>query len=229
MPFLPCCPKIGEPEDGDCIFVQAFGRNSITDKDLGRIVWEAISKSASLSETFTFLSYNDFDPGRVNRVLAKKTVRLSKKYKIPIIAQWEVVYCIWEMDHYWFLENQTEIDCLWPPKQGYYATMDVKLECREKMRARRKNRPIEVCHPAMAARAVAVIWKTKVNLVIEPVYPWNFFRHELWVWDAGSIQAWTRRFIAFRDPRDWWLLRECFGRFVHHSYRGWISFIPVLG
>lgn len=229
MPFLPCCPKIGDLEEGDCIFVQAFGRNSIPDEKLGQTVWEVISKSSSLSEIFTFLSYGGFDPGKANRALAKRVVRLARKYKIPIIAQWEVIYCVWESNHHWFLDNQSEIDCLWPPKQGYYATIDVKLESRERMKARGKKKPIEVCHPAMAARAVTIIWKIGVSLIIEAIYPWNFWKQELWIWDSDSIQPWTRGFIRLRDPREWWLPRECFGRFLHHPLKRWISLIPALG
>jgi len=227
LPFLPCCPKIGELEDGDCIFVQSFGRNSIPDKDLGKTIWEILHKSKSLSEALTFLRYSGFDPGKPNRALAKKAIRLSKKFKIPIIAQWEVIFVIWESERKWFLDNQAEIDCLWPPELGYYATFHVKLECREKMRARGKSRPIEVCHPAMVARAIPVIWKTGVNVVIEAVHFWSFFKGELWVWDEDSVQPWTRAFVRLKDLREWWLSRESFGRFVHHLLKGWVSFIPV--
>lgn len=228
MPFFPCAPKIGELRDADCIFVQAFGRNSMPDDKLGQKIWEVLRKANSLSEVFTFLSYSGFEPGKANEALAKKIVRLAKKYSIPIIAQWEVVYCIWLTQRLWFADNEKDIDCLWPPEMGYYATFDVKLASRQKMRERNKKRPIEVCHPAMTARAIPILWKIGVNVVVEPIQPWSFFKEELWVWDDKSIQPWTRGFIRLKWINDWWLIREMFGRFIHHPIKGWVSFIPPI-
>jgi hypothetical protein len=227
LPFLPCCPKIGNIEEGDCIWIQAFGRNSWPDEELGKIICDILKKSSSLSEAFTFIRYLGFDPGSVNKALSKHAVSLAKRYEVPISGQWENIYCIWESDLEWFLDNQNEIDCLWPPELGYYATWHVKLESRERMRARHRKRPIEVCHPAMAARAIAIIWKLRVNVITEAVYPWNFWKNPLWVWDINSVQAWTTAFIRLADPREWWLSRESYGRYFHHLIqKRWVSFWP---
>lgn len=240
VPLLPCSPKIGELEQGDCVFVQAFGRNTLSDEDLGERIWQAKNNSDSLGETFTFLGYQEggFDPGDSNRALAKKAMDLAEKYEIPIIAQWEVVYAIWEMERKWFFENQSEISCLFPPEQGYYATWDVKLESKAMMEERGKSNPIEVCHPAMKPRAIAIIWKTGLHLVAEGVSIFDFWKDELWVWDSESIQPWTRRFIGLEDLKTLlrerfeaiekiWLIREFGGRLVHHPIKGWVTFIPV--
>src|SRR3989338_6748877 len=40
LPFWAAVPKIGELEEADCIFVQAFGRNNYTDAELGRVLWD---------------------------------------------------------------------------------------------------------------------------------------------------------------------------------------------
>lgn len=239
--FLPCTPKIGELEQGDCIFVQAFGRNSIPDEELGKTVREKISKDETLNQRLKSLNDDDFDPGKSNKALAKKALRLAKRRDIPVISQWEVVYAIWELDRQWLLDNQSKIDCLWPPEEGYYTTFDVKQECKKRMKQRGKSKPIEICHPAMAARATAIIWKTGTDLVTEGIKPWSFSKNELWVWDSSSIQPWTREFVPLEALRNgWWLLkdpkerilkgiwwiREGSVRFLHHPLKGWVTFIP---
>lgn len=240
LPFLPCSPAIGRVEQGDCVFVQAFGRNTIPDEELGETVWKAIRKGNSLSETFTFLNYNGkkVEPGQANEALAERAMRLAEQYDIPIIAQWEVIYAIWQLHRRWFLENKKRIDCIWPPQQGYFATYDVKLQSREKMRERGKSNPIEVCHPAMKARAVPIIWGMGIDVIAEGVAPWNFWRNETWKWDAESVQPWTRGFLRpgvskknlLRNPlqaiKGVWLPREFAGR-IHHLFKGWVSFVPA--
>lgn len=226
IPFFPCCPRIGNLEEADCIFIQAFGRNSIPDAELGEVIWKILSKGFSLTGIFTLLSRNGFESGEPNKVLARKTLALAKKYGVPIIGQWEVIYAIWQLDRRWFFDHREEIDCLWPPRCGYYSTWEVKLASKEKMKARGKKRPIEVCHPAMTARVIPILWKIKIGVVVEGVYPWNFYRHPLWVWDKDSVQPWVRAFIKLQDPRTWWLARESYGRFVHHPLYRYISFIP---
>ena len=226
MPFFPYCPGIGRLENGDCVFVQAFGRNAISDKDLGKTLWKIISRSGSLDETFTLLLYSGFNPGRANEALARKAISLAKKYQIPIIAQWEIVYCIWQDERSWFFDNQEEIDCLWPPEFGYFATWHVKLASCERMRKRKKLTPIELCHPAMVGRAVPIIWKMKIGLVVEGVSVLDFWKDELWVWDKDSVQSWTRSFVSFLSLKEGWLPREVLGRYAHHLVKGWVSFVP---
>lgn len=223
VPFLPSCPAIGRLKNGDCIFVQAFGRGSIADNDLGKALWDILKRTSTLDETFTILKYGGFRPGMSNRALAKYSMKLSDRLRVPIISQWEVAYCIWEDNPEWFFAHQSDIDCLWPPEFGYYATWHVKLASCERMRTRGKNYPIEVSHPAMLARATAIIYSIGVRPIVEPVSMLAFFRHPLWVWDRDSIQPWTTKFIGL-NPINSWLVREIFGRFVHHPFKRWISF-----
>jgi hypothetical protein len=93
------------------------------------------------------------------------------------------------------------------------------------MKARGKSRPIEVCHPVMATRAIKIIWKTGVNCIIEAIRPWNFWKSELWVWDEESVQPWTRSFIGF-SVASTFLPREAIGRYIHHPLKRWTAFLP---
>jgi len=225
IPFFPCCPTIGDPREGDCIIVQAFGRNSIPEDILGKVIRDLRAEHTSLDALFTVLKRKKFHPGKPNWSLARKVLSFAGDDTPLIIGQWEVLYCVWEYDRRWFLSHQERIDCLWPREIGYYSTWDLHVEAKQCMERRNKKRPIEICHPAMAARVIAIAWKLKINAVIEGVYPWSFHNHPLWVWDEKTLQPWTRNFIKFGDPRNWWLARESFGRYIHHPRKGYISFV----
>ncbi|OGE80468.1 MAG: hypothetical protein A2660_01225 [Candidatus Doudnabacteria bacterium RIFCSPHIGHO2_01_FULL_45_18] len=209
LPFWAAVPKIGELEEADCIFVQAFGRNNYTDAELGRVLWD-LRTEVRLSDldAFNLLAQRAFEPGASNRALAKYAMQRAYKYNIPIIAQWEVVFAIYQMDPNWYVSNRDLIDCLWPPKEGYFATWHVKVLSKERMRSRILCRPLEIAHPAMTVRAVPIIWSLGLNPVVEPISARESTRHELWVWDQSSIQPWTRNFQA-------WKVRELMGRVAH--------------
>lgn len=239
FPFFPACPAIGRKEDADCIFLQACGRNSLPDEGLGKVLWELrIRADMDDLEVFRLLSYQKFDPGRMNRALGGYCKRLVNTLNIPLIGQWETLYAIWESDPRWYLEHRKMLDVLWPRPEGYFATYHVKLDSRECMIRRGLSRPLEVAHPAMLARAVAVIWRTGVAPIVEPVSPFTFWAHELWLWDEDSVQGWVRRFLpSSHDIFDReqesivdklmpsFLKRECLGR-IHHIVFGFVSLRP---
>lgn len=209
LPFLPAMPRIGNVEQADCIFVQAFGRGSWIDAVLGQILANVlIAAKGDDSSALNILRMRGFKPGESNFALARHAMRLHERYKIPIIAQWEVVCAIFILDPAWYWERQKEIDAIWPPTEGYFSTYHVKMASREKMLARGKCRPLEVSHPAMISRAVPTIWKLGVAPIAEGVSLFNFRSHELWVWDPNSVQPWTR---GFRN----WIPREAIGRGLH--------------
>ena len=222
LPFLPCCPKIGELIEADDILVQAFGRNLFDDESLGKVISRLLQRAKSLGEAFALLTYEGFDPGKPNMALAKKAIRLAKQFRIPIIAQWEVVFAIWQLDRRWFFDNQSQIDCIWPPELGYFATWHEKMDSKEAMRVKGVYHPIELAHPVMLPRAVAILWKLQVPVVVEPVRPWSFFRHELFVFDKKTVQWWTGAFWRFS------CLYEVLGRPHHIFIKRWVSFIPPL-
>lgn len=219
LPFLPIVPRIGNPEEADCLFVQAFGRNEFDDRSLGKVLWDVRSQAGMDDvEAFNMLVYRSFNPGKPNRALARVAMRLSDWLSIPVIAQWEVVFAIFQMAPEWYFANRGRIDSIWPGKEGYFATHHVKVFSREKMLGRGLSRPLEVAHPSMVARAVPVIWKLGMNPIVQGMSLWKFWTHELWIWDKESVQLWTRSFAL-------WLLREIPGR-AHHVAFGYVALRP---
>ncbi|MFA5107546.1 MAG: hypothetical protein WC497_04440 [Patescibacteria group bacterium] len=211
MAFIPGAPRIGTLAEAVCIFVQSFGRNMLDDDILNRVIWGLRQNFGFQDEAvFDEMVRRGYEPGASNRALARHAVCLAKRYLIPIISQWEVVYAIYLMDPGWYRANANNIDAVWPPHEGYFATYHVKEQSRERMRCRRlTGRPIELAHPAMLIRAVPILWKLGLNPIVESVSWHAFWKHELWVWDGDSIQPWTRGFAH-------WLNREIiFGRILH--------------
>jgi hypothetical protein len=212
LPFWPSVPGIGRVEDGDCLFVQSFGRNHFTDNELGRILWNIRSRTKlSDYESFVLLRQQGFDPGDSNRALArysKKLFHQLSKNGPVIISQWEVVYCLFEMDPVWYLKHRSDIECIWPPEEGYFATAHVKQASKACMLNRGKKHPVEVAHPAMITRAVPIMWGAGISPIVEQIKLFHASRHELWVWDRRSVQPWTRSWEN-------WRTRETLGRVAH--------------
>lgn len=219
LPMLPGTPAVGDITESDCRFVQAFGRNDFTDSELGKRLWE-LREKAELDDTktFTLLAYRDFEPGKWNRTAAKRVMRKMRVDKKPCEAQWEVAYAMYLADPQWYLDHQLLIDCIWPPKEGYFATYHVKLFSKEAMQRRGCSRPEEIAHPAMVARAIPIIWKIGLDPVTEGIPWWRVSKHELWIWDEDSVQWWTATFFR-------WLIREIPGR-AHHIYHGLVALCP---
>jgi hypothetical protein len=237
MPFLPSIPGIGSTADADCIFVQALGRNSFPDEGLGKGLAQLRRKAGPHDlKAFNHMKAFGFDPGESNRALARMAMKRSGQLRIPIIAQWEVVYAIWEMNSGWYVHHLNKIDCLWPPEGGYFSTRDVKIMSKERMLARGCRRPLEMAHPAMIARAVTILWKLGISPIVEPVSVLDFWKSNLWVWDKKSVQPWTRGLFHLPDLdlpvgeyikglREVWIVREWLGR-IHHIVHRWVGIIP---
>ncbi|HXV26409.1 MAG TPA: hypothetical protein VD862_00035 [Candidatus Paceibacterota bacterium] len=219
FPFIPAVPAFGKREDADCVYAQAFGRNSLSDDELGATLYRLRTEvDMDDWQAFTLLAYRGFDPGKSNRAIARYCKRAVRERRIALIGQWEVMYAIWDEDPAWYYDHRELLDIVWPPREGYFATRHVKLLSRECMHKRGCSRPLEVAHPAMVTRAVSVIWALGVTPIVEPVKPFRFHRHELWVWDGDSVQGWTRRFRS-------WVIRELAGR-AHHLLVGWLALTP---
>lgn len=207
--FFPAVPQMGQVEDGDCIFVQSFGRNRYGDVDLGRLIWNirGVHRTSDIEALSLLMNYG-FDPGKSNYALAQAAMNLCNKYRIPIIAQWEVVFAIYHIDFHWYTRNQHFIDTIWPPQQGYFATAHVKQISIEWMRNRGLGKPIEIAHPAMIARAIPIIWALGVIPIVQEVRMGKAEQSDLWMWDENSIQPWTRSWNN-------WRMREFQGRIAH--------------
>ena len=210
LAFVPGVPRIGRLKDAVCIFIQSFGRNALDDDILGRVIW-GIREHTDHDDLSSFLELKrkKFDPGDSNYAIARHVMRLADRFSIPVMGQWETIYAMWELDPEWYQANRARIDCIWPPREGYFATYHVKEMSHEAMRQRRlSGRPLEVAHPAMAARAIPILWKLGLSPIVEPVSLWSFWKHPLWVWDKNSIQPWTRSFVS-------WIPREMVSRILH--------------
>lgn len=210
--FFGYSPKIGNEAEADCIWVQAFGRNTYPDQDLGATLVALRQDAAKLrQDPFVLLQRFGFDPGQSNRALAKEAIRLVTTLHIPVQAQWEVAFAMYELAPVWYAVYRCMVDCVWPPASGYFATFHVKMACAALSRARRRNRPLELAHPAMKIRAVPIIWR----ISFEPIVAESKRQDSLWVWDANSVQPWTR---SFRQ----WIVRETIGRYLHV----WFTVLP---
>jgi hypothetical protein len=199
---------MGTLEMIDCIFVQAFGRNMFQDKDLGKILWKILNEcNQDVIRTLTMLKYQGFDPGATNRAIARFVMKLHNLFGVPIITQWEVAYAMFEINSAWYMEHAADIDVIWPPELGYFATWHVKVISKQRMLARGCSRPLEIAAPAMLARAVLTIWKTGV---VPIVLSSAMLKAEgLDVMDKDSIQPWTTSMTA------WIVKREVLGRIAH--------------
>lgn len=203
----------------DCLLIQAFGRRHYADAglraDLERI---ALPRQTDPAAALAALAEAGFDPGSSNRALAQLTVSryLTHNSALVVIAQWEVVFALWQASPARFerLLQQRQLVCLWP-EDDYYATWHVKSASVTVMRQLGLNRPIELTHHGMTARAIMILWRLGVAPVWElPDIPY----------DAQSIQWWTR------GP--WlWVFRETPGRVVHVWFprrpeRRWVAWLP---
>ncbi len=195
LPFLPYCPAIGRPEDGDCAFVQSFGRNNYSDFGLSARL-RRLRDQGRMNDIRTFgLLYKDgFDAGAPNRALALEAIMDYQKFGDPIQAQWEVAFAMWEKAPHWYRRHATEIDCVWPTEDNYFSAYHVIELCKQLSRLRRRYRPRLIAHPAMRVRVVPILWKLTFNPVVESVSIRRFRLDPLWVLDQDSVQRWTRDF-----------------------------------
>ncbi len=215
FPFWAWCPEIGEPEDADCILVRAFGRNQIDDDELGTKILRIRSMSdGDNKRAFDRLRRGGFLSGAFNDEVALQLFLYVLDTSHVLILQWEVAFSMFNLSEEWYRDNEHRIVVLWPPKSGYFSTYEVKKASVEEMRKRGLSCPLEVAHPAMIVRAVMIIWRLGANPIVSP-------SKQLWVWDGGSVQPWTRGFGL-------WLIREVLGR-VHHIVFRLVAFRPPKG
>jgi len=190
----PGAPSIGNLVDAVCILVQAFGRNMFSDSELVPVLKEALSRYKDELEVLRYLQRLGFDPGLPNLRLAALAMRLCDQLKIPIIAQWEVVYAIFQLDAQWYLDHTSLIDTVWADSR-YFSTYHVKAASKKFMVKRGLHgRPLELAHPAMLARVIPILWKLGLDPIVIGIDPATIHSHELWVWDEHSVQPWTRTF-----------------------------------
>lgn len=181
----------------DSVLVQAFGRNSIPDKQLPEIA--KLHDSLSDEEVFEILKNMKFDAGDSNRALAVVIRReLVTGRPIEPIVQWEVADALYEDDPEFYKIYQNYIHTLWP-KSDFYPTFQVKADSVSVMDSLGIHNPKELSHPDMMIRALGILAKLGVEAdVLAEKIPF----------DARSVQAQARG--PFR-----WTVRESLTRIEH--------------
>ncbi len=184
----------------DSIAVQAFGRVSYTDDEVGGKVNDLLDWAKESAgrlyehEAMQLLDENGFNPSLVNNFLAQEAINRHRRFPAPVYAQWENAFAMYKTDKQWFEQQLAfhQLFICWPPRQGYLATYGV-LESAYKLGSKK---PYLVGQPAHIARIVLTAWAVGMRPVVEgfqdPEDNW------LWIWDECSIQPWTRNFNAWR-------------------------------
>ena len=191
----------------DVILTQAFGRNSVPDKELPELERTRHDLGSDLA-MFEFLSSTGFDAGVSNEALAKRLIEeLTDESKVvEHAAQWETVYALWELQPDIYDRYSRYIHVLWP-KGSFYPTYAVKADSIDVMDKVGLYNPIEFAHPDMMVRAVAILGK----LGVQP----DIMRTEV-PFDPKSVQAQVRGEVP-------WTVRETLTR-VEHLVFGRVSF-----
>lgn len=206
--WVPGCPPRGNPEDADCVFGLAFGRNSIPDSDLWRVgaEWEQHWLFDDWSTRHALLKRR-FDPGQANVSLAHDAVWYAEKYNIPrLILQWEIYVAL---PTEWFQKHPGRASAIWPPAHfvKYWNSRDVATEGLEMMKRRgfRFRRPALLMHKWHALRSYLLVRPILgKNLIVLPQGTECF--------DPKSVQPHT-------TSREEWLKRDWLAR-GHHIVNG---------
>jgi hypothetical protein len=206
--FLPGCPDIGQTDQADCLYVQAFGRSMFTDKELQGMAWLCRESPLSDEEKYAKLHALGFYPGDSNVELAIAAWVIIARRPQLAIMQWEVGFALWQEYPCWYNEHRLELVALWPSVAvDYFPTIDVTRQSFALAKVRGKSRPRVLANSWMIIRAALIVAKLEGHLPIVRDM-------DLRIMDPSSIQRWTRSWWR-------WLPREFIGRCVHVVYR-WV-------
>lgn len=183
----------------DVTLTQAFGRNTITDKELP-IVEAVRAHAQNDEEAMEYLDAIGFDPGDSNRALAAGIAEQLQNPDTVIeqITQWEVVYALRQTQPELYERYGRYIHSLWP-KGNFYPTYAVKADSIAVMDEIGAYNPIEFAHPDMMVRARAILGRQGV---------WADILAADIPFDARSVQA------QVRGPLPW-TVREAATRVEH--------------
>ena len=189
----------GSMHHDDVICPQAFGRNTWTDEEVagklsdlfqeGPAAWQKLDDLAR----FRKLESVGFDPGEVNRQLAKYCYELSyRDNTLPqtIVGQWEVLYAVYQINPLWYINIWCNHHAIWPPVDGnYLSTRGLLEEVFEKISSRKRVRLVaQSVHLARCVRLADKIFGQERVVVPGsslPLYDWQ------------SVQPWTRDQASF--------------------------------
>ncbi len=191
--------QAGDYHLNDVTLTQAFGRNSIEDKELPLI--ESVRANAQSDEdAMQFLDSVSFDAGDSNHALAAVLAEqlTTSETVIEQIAQWEVVYALRQDFPDVYKRYQRYIHSLWP-KGDFYPTYQVKADSIAVMDEIGAFNPIEFAHPDMMVRARAILGRQGV---------WADILAADIPFDAKSVQAQVKGPVP-------WMVREFLTRGEH--------------
>lgn len=144
----------------DCTIAMAFGRNTYPDDELAKVY----SQYRHLHRLYDGNDYlmcqqlraDGFDPGQVNRDLARRCQELSYDWRV-IIVQWEVAVAL---DPAWYEKHQGQIVAIWPSQEcavaGRFGTRDVMVAAIDYMHHHDLKRPRILAHRRHLLRACMV-------------------------------------------------------------------------
>ncbi len=198
-------PVIG---NHDVVLTQAFGRNTIPDKDLAE-VGVARKLYGSDEATFDYLEkHRGFDAGESNRALARVVAEDLRNPDIirDHVLQWEVAEALRKLDPELYETYKEALHILWPQRSAY-RTYEVKSDSVKVMDEIGLHNAFEFAHPDMMVRALAILNKLGVAAdVLTADIPF----------DPNSVQR------QVRSSKDW-ELREFLTR-GHHLATGLVQF-----
>lgn len=201
------------PEDShraDFICPTAFGRNTYSDKEVGKIVRTKRNELGDDIATFEWLKSQGFDSGYPNALIADMCFDLSDTLDKPIIGQWEVMCEIYLHHSGWYENRKDQLIAIWPPKKGRLGTRELLLKAKRIADGRRRKTPVLVAHPEHLPRCYFLgrnIFDTNPATSIDA-------RQQDW-FDPKSVQWWTRG--AWR-----WSFYELFLARPHHLFHSWM-------
>ena len=178
----PGAPPLGDVAEADVIIVQAFGRNSFSDRvlhNIGKLYNDCCNDDLL---TIRQLHYNNFQPGLPNLSLANECRVLMENFNKPAIVQWEVAAAF---EFEWYKKNSHRIFCVWPPDRPVkrFSTWQVKEKTREIMDRYGWKIPVELAHKRQYIRAFFTVYKLIGPAVIPP--------QNTDCYDPLSVQKWT--------------------------------------
>jgi len=204
--FPPAPYHVRPMGENDVTLVQAFGRDSITDKELAGVssVQEKVSDDTVVME---YLDGISFKPGPSNIDLADIVAgQLTSENPVEQILQWEVTYALYQKYPELYKKYRNYLHSVWPHGE-FYPTYEVKQDSIAIMDQIGLINPSELAHGDMMARAVGIL--EKLGVQPDPIAADISY-------DPESTQPHVRTANAF-------LGREVLAR-VEHILRGRVRF-----
>ena len=193
--------------ENDATLTQAFGRDSITDKELAHIK-EQREMLGDDTQMMEYLEYIGFEPGPSNDALAETiNIVLTGPSPNEQMLQWEPAFSLWKNHPDTYARFKDYLHILWPSRD-FYPTFEVKADSIKAMDIVGAYNPAESAHADMMIRALGIISRQGMiaDPLIEAVVPF----------DPNSTQPHVRS----AGP---WVVREFLTR-GEHVLRGRVKF-----